>query len=119
MAAQAPSAPPDMVTQAILVKSEPVPDGTPKVQGYDFNKGLDYSALLDSYKTIGFQATHFGRAVEEINRMRAWRLSDDPVLETDDDDLNQVNDEEDILVASGNSSDEDSVQEPIAFIFEG
>ena len=87
MATEAPSALPDVVTQAVLVQSEAVPDGTPKVQGYDFNKGLDYSALLDSYKTIGFQATHFGRAVEEINRMRAWRLSDDPVLETDDDDL--------------------------------
>ena len=31
--------------------------------------GVGYHALLDSYKRTGFQATHFGKAVEEINKM--------------------------------------------------
>ena len=37
--------------------------------GYDFNEGIDYHKLLETYKTSGFQATHFGLAVEELNKM--------------------------------------------------
>ena len=40
-----------------------------EVAGYDFNNGIDYHKLLQSYKTSGFQATNFGLAVDEINRM--------------------------------------------------
>ena len=40
-----------------------------QVKGYDFNQGVDYHALLQSYKYSGFQATNFGLAVEEINKM--------------------------------------------------
>ncbi|MEK6829187.1 MAG: deoxyhypusine synthase [Nanoarchaeota archaeon] len=39
------------------------------VKGYDFNKGIDYDKILDSYFSTGFQATHFAKAVELINRM--------------------------------------------------
>ena len=39
------------------------------MKGYDFNQGVDYHALLQSYKYSGFQATNFGLAVEEINKM--------------------------------------------------
>jgi deoxyhypusine synthase len=53
--------------------------GSVEVRGYDFNKGNDLSAVLASYATTGFQATHFSRAVDEINKMLAWRLTDDPV----------------------------------------
>ena len=47
-----------------------------KVKGYDFNQGVDYHALLQSYKYSGFQATNFGLAVEEINKMisKRWVL---------------------------------------------
>lgn len=37
--------------------------------GYDFNQGVDYDALLKTFITTGFQATNFGLAVEEIERM--------------------------------------------------
>ena len=37
--------------------------------GYSWDKGLDYEGLLASYKHCGFQATNFGLAVEEINKM--------------------------------------------------
>ena len=43
--------------------------------GYDFNKGVDYHALLQSYKYSGFQATNFGLAVEEINKMISKRYT--------------------------------------------
>lgn len=39
------------------------------VKGYDFNKGIDYDKLLDSYSTTGFQATHLAKAIEIINKM--------------------------------------------------
>ena len=43
--------------------------------GYDFNQGVDHDKLLDSFLTTGFQATNFGKAVEEVRRMvseEAW-----------------------------------------------
>jgi len=58
-----------MATDAVLIKSEPMPAGTPIVRGYDFNRGIDHHALLQSFLTSGFQATNFGLAVEEINKM--------------------------------------------------
>ncbi|KAJ6223770.1 hypothetical protein RDWZM_002315 [Blomia tropicalis] len=42
---------------------------TTPVSGYDFNKGINYSELFKSYTTTGFQATNFGRAIEEIELM--------------------------------------------------
>ena len=44
------------------------------MKGYDFNQGVDYHALLQSYKYSGFQATNFGLAVEEINKMISKRF---------------------------------------------
>ena len=39
------------------------------VSGYDFNKGINYSALLQTYITTGFQATNFGLAIKQIELM--------------------------------------------------
>lgn len=50
--------------EAVLVKSEKLDDDTPKVHGYDFNNGIDYEKLMDSYLTTGFQATNLGLAIE-------------------------------------------------------
>ncbi|KAK7940262.1 hypothetical protein WMY93_003588 [Mugilogobius chulae] len=50
-------------------KCDPVPEETPQIRGYDFNLGVDHKALLQSYYNTGFQATHFGLAVNEINNM--------------------------------------------------
>lgn len=38
-------------------------------QGYDFNQGVDHDKLLESFLTTGFQATNFGLAVKEVERM--------------------------------------------------
>ncbi|KAJ2703729.1 Deoxyhypusine synthase [Coemansia sp. IMI 203386] len=70
---------PMIATSAVLVESEQVPEGTKLIKGYDFENGVDYSALLATYLTTGFQASNFGRAVEIINHMCSWRLSDDPL----------------------------------------
>ena len=65
MAQEAPAA----ALDAVLQKSQAMPKGSETVQGYDFNQGVDYHKLLESYRRSGFQATNFGLAVNEINRM--------------------------------------------------
>jgi len=60
---------PDLATGAVLAASDEMPEGSEQVKGYDFNQGVDHHALLQSYKFSGFQATNFGLAVEEINKM--------------------------------------------------
>eukprot|EP00960_Hanusia_phi_P035960 752055-Hanusia_phi.AAC.2 len=60
--------------EAVLIQSVPMPADSVKVRGYDFNEGVDYDRLLGSFVSSGFQATNFGLAVDEINKMRSWRL---------------------------------------------
>ena len=59
----------ESVVGAVLRASDKMPVNTETVKGYDFNNGLDYGALLASYKYSGFQATNFGKALEEVNKM--------------------------------------------------
>jgi len=40
-----------------------------KIEGYDFNKGIDYEKILDSYISTGFQASHFAKSVQIIEKM--------------------------------------------------
>ena len=51
----------------LLRKSEEV-SGT-RVEGYNFDSGVDFSGILESYKSTGFQATHFSKAIELVNKM--------------------------------------------------
>lgn len=44
------------------------PEGI-SIKGYDFNKGIDYDKLLDSFLSTGFQATHLAKAIELIEKM--------------------------------------------------
>lgn len=84
---------PQSVTEAVLVKTTG-DDLTvrPVVAGYDFNQGINYHALLDSYKNTGFQATNFGLAVEEINAMLKSRVeSFEEDLQEDDDFIRRQN----------------------------
>ena len=60
---------PKFVKDAIYGSSEPMPQGSEEVRGYDFSNGVNYHALLESYRTTGFQASNFGKAVVEVNNM--------------------------------------------------
>lgn len=60
---------PKIAKEAVLQQSVNLPKDTPVVEGYDFNNGVNYHELLKSYKNSGFQATNFGNAVDEINKM--------------------------------------------------
>lgn len=57
------------------------------VEGYDFNQGIDWEKLVDQYGAMGFQGSSLGHAIDEINKMLRWRLSDEPWTEDQDDDL--------------------------------
>jgi len=51
----------------LLRKSEEVKGKS--VKGYDFNKGVDYPKLLESFSTTGYQASNFYHAKEIIQMM--------------------------------------------------
>lgn len=60
---------PQIAKEAVLAASSKLPDDTPVVSGYDWNNGINYDQLLGTYINSGFQATNFGKAVNEINKM--------------------------------------------------
>ncbi len=53
--------------EAILKESEEI-EGL-KIEGYDFNQGINYEKILDSFNSTGFQASHFGKAVDIVSDM--------------------------------------------------
>lgn len=53
------------------VKAAPMPTDNGITIGYDFNNGIDYHKILATYRSSGFQASNFGKAVEEIKKMLA------------------------------------------------
>ncbi|KAL2220472.1 putative deoxyhypusine synthase [Thermoascus aurantiacus ATCC 26904] len=70
-------APPSLATEAVLVPSEPVPEGARPVRGVDFDRyrGRDITVadLVGHMGSMGFQATAVADAVRIINEMRAYR----------------------------------------------
>uniref|UniRef100_A0A8C2G5M6 deoxyhypusine synthase n=1 Tax=Cyprinus carpio TaxID=7962 RepID=A0A8C2G5M6_CYPCA len=70
---------PSVARAAVLKESSSLPEDMPQIKGYDFNQGVDHRALLQSFLTTGFQASSFGQAVQEINKMIERRL--EPVQE--------------------------------------
>ena len=39
------------------------------IKGYDFNKGVNYDKIVESYSSTGFQASHFAKAIEIIEKI--------------------------------------------------
>ena len=39
------------------------------IQGYDFDQGVNYTEIMKSFASTGFQASLFAEAVEIINKM--------------------------------------------------
>ena len=73
--------------EAVLGESESMPEGSETVRGYEFNSGCDMNALMASFMQTGFQATNLALAIAEVRKMRAWRLSDEPVAPDEDEEL--------------------------------
>ncbi|KAG0023709.1 hypothetical protein BGZ81_007948 [Podila clonocystis] len=70
---------PDSTAAAVFVQSTEMPKDSIVIKGPDFNQTLSLDALLSTYISSGFQASAMGKAIEIINEMRSWRLSDDPL----------------------------------------
>jgi deoxyhypusine synthase len=78
---------PSVSATAVLGESTTLPADTPICKGHDFNKTNDIDSILQSFLTTGFQATNIGLAIQQIQQLRAWRLSDTPWNDGDDDAL--------------------------------
>ena len=67
------TAAPSKATEAVLLHSDPVPEGVQKVRGIDFNRhhAADITAaqLVDGMANMGFQASAVADAVQIINQM--------------------------------------------------
>ena len=57
----------DVARENVLFEGEEV-EGL-SIKGYDFDSGVDYEKLLDSFESTGFQATHFAQAIKIIKNM--------------------------------------------------
>jgi deoxyhypusine synthase len=67
------TAPPSKATDAVLLVSDPVPEGVQQVQGVDFNAhhaaDITVAELVDGMANMGFQASAVADAVQIINQM--------------------------------------------------
>ncbi|KAJ3355370.1 Deoxyhypusine synthase [Allomyces javanicus] len=77
---------PESVAAAVLVQSASL-EGEPIAKGPDFNQPQTLHSLLDGYKSIGFQGTSLGRAMEIVDKMRNWSLADEPIKPDEEEDL--------------------------------
>ncbi|KAK0127932.1 Deoxyhypusine synthase [Cadophora gregata f. sp. sojae] len=84
--ANAPGAPPSTVTDAVLVPSNEMPEGSQKVEELDFNnfagRPITVDDLIGGMNNMGFQASSIGEAVRIINNMRTWSDPFDPTAKT-------------------------------------
>lgn len=51
---------------AVLRKSDTLPEDSVQIKGYDFNDGIDYEKLIDSYLSTGFQASNLAMAIKVL-----------------------------------------------------
>ncbi|CAN8237187.1 unnamed protein product [Cochlearia groenlandica] len=71
------------VHSTVFKESESLEGKCEKIQGYDFNQGLDYHKLLLSMATTGFQASNLSQTIDIVNQMIKWRLSDEAIVDED------------------------------------
>lgn len=68
---------PDILNDAVLKQSAPVPDDFIKVEGIDYSKpesrNMRAKDLTKAMSTMGFQASSLGKACTIIDEMRTWR----------------------------------------------
>ncbi|XP_012093322.1 deoxyhypusine synthase isoform X2 [Jatropha curcas] len=72
---------PSTVHNIVFKESESLEGKFIKIEGYDFNQGVNYSQLLKSLISTGFQASNLGEAIEVVNQMLDWRLSHEDMTE--------------------------------------
>ncbi|KZV36750.1 deoxyhypusine synthase [Dorcoceras hygrometricum] len=55
--------------EAAFKSSVSLDGSSPKIEGYDFNNGVNYHALLKCMASTGFQASNLGDAIQIVNEM--------------------------------------------------
>ncbi|XAR53413.1 Deoxyhypusine synthase [Bertholletia excelsa] len=71
----------ESVRSVVFKESETLEGSCIKIEGYDFNRGVNYHELLRSMVATGFQASNLGDAIEVVNQMLDWRLSHELLTE--------------------------------------
>ncbi|KAK7285098.1 hypothetical protein RJT34_19857 [Clitoria ternatea] len=69
------------VHSTVFKESENLEGKCVKIEGYDFNGGVNYPQLLSSMLTTGFQASNLAESIQVVNQMLDWRLADEPITE--------------------------------------
>lgn len=69
---------------SVLKKSEEI-ECKEVIKGYDFNEGVDYTKIFESYKVMGFQGSALGKSIDIVNKMITWKLSNEKVEEDESD----------------------------------
>jgi deoxyhypusine synthase len=75
---------PSVSATAVLGESAALPPDMKPCRGHDFNASRDIDSILQSYLTTGFQATNLALAIQQVHRMRQWRLCDTEWKDGDD-----------------------------------
>lgn len=57
------------VRSVVFKESETLEGKCIKIEGYDFNQGVNYPKLLKSFISTGFQASNLGEAIDVVNEM--------------------------------------------------
>lgn len=64
---------PKVSTDAVLMPSESIPEGSHEVNGFEFNnhvnKHINVADILEGMTNMGFQASNLSKAVQIINEM--------------------------------------------------
>ncbi|XP_009593850.1 deoxyhypusine synthase isoform X1 [Nicotiana tomentosiformis] len=71
----------ESVRSIVFKESENLEGSATKIEGYDFNKGVNYAELFKSMASTGFQAANLGDAIQIVNQMLDWRLSHEQPME--------------------------------------
>lgn len=76
---------PDIMKEGVFSRGDrSIVDHMLKIKGYDFNEGINYEKILSTYIHSGCQATYVGQAINILNKMIDWRLSDEDVAQEKD-----------------------------------
>jgi hypothetical protein len=57
----------ELARAVVLQPQKPLPQSISQaatVEGYDFNQGIQWELIMDSYLRTGFQASHLGMAIQ-------------------------------------------------------
>lgn len=65
---------PNQLNQAVLKETNTTDyKRNDVVKGYDFNEGVHWEKMFESYRTMGIQSTNLARSVELVKKMLTWR----------------------------------------------